>query len=144
MDITRMMPAPNLTVPSDSLESTRLPEHLKAQLSDTRIACARDLPKPVTAEVPDGIAKLCVVEDIEKLSAELKRHALPQAGGFVKREVPIVEPGTMKKTTVCVPKCSQRAGAKAVSREVLVGFAVRPGAPGILDREGPDEVRHVG
>ena len=57
---------------TSAITPPRLPKELQTQLSDTRIACARDLAKPVTAEVSDGIAKLRVVDDVEKLSAELK------------------------------------------------------------------------
>jgi hypothetical protein len=65
----RMMP---VRTPSDGRKSTKLPEQLQAQLSDTRIACSRYLTELAAGEVSCGVKELCMVKDIKKFSAELK------------------------------------------------------------------------
>src|SRR6266480_4611562 len=67
------------------------------QLPDTRIARAPEHEERSRVDVPRGIQKLCVIECIEELGAELQRPALREAHGLQQRQVRVVDSRSMEE-----------------------------------------------
>ena len=72
-------------------------------MPDTRIAGTRNEAE-ATSRInrPIGILELGVIEDVEELSPKFKIHALVNRRVLVKSDVPIVQSGTVEKSSIGV------------------------------------------
>jgi hypothetical protein len=86
----------------------RLPNELRAKLSDAWVARLGDLPKIRTADVAIRIYELRVVEYVEKFSADLERHGFPDRDDLRYSQIGVVETRAMEESAV------RRAEASAI------------------------------
>ena len=87
-----------------------LPVEFGADLADARIARLTDDSKaPEVADVPAGIHKLGVIEDVEEFEANIEGEILLDGGVLQDSEIRVVEAGTMEEAAVGSPECSRDA-----------------------------------
>src|SRR6266581_2141046 len=103
-----------------------LPDELRAELPDSRIAGATDDSEASAADVPARIVELDVVEDVEEFSPNLEGHLLCDRGPLRKPEIGIVETRAVEEPAVGSPESAAvRAGNLGNRIERAIGRGER-------------------
>jgi hypothetical protein len=84
-----------------------LPEELRADLADARIAGLGHVSEAPVANVPAGILELGVVENIEEFTSNLEGHLFSDGGPLQQPEIGIVEAWAVEEPAVGSPESSE-------------------------------------
>ena len=92
--------------------ASSLEKKLNGYLTDARIVGAGHKSEIGIEEVPLRFPELSMIEDIEKLGAELQALGFRQTQVFQQREIPVVEARSVKEAPAGIPKLSLRLSAE--------------------------------
>lgn len=83
-----------------------LEEQFQRHLADTWSVGARDKSESRAVEITTGFVELCVVEDVEKFSAQFEPEPFVQPEVFEQRHVEVVDARAVKEALVRVSETS--------------------------------------
>ncbi len=83
-----------------------LPDEFRTDLPNARIARTRDVTEVVAADVPAGIVKLRMVEDVEEFTSNLEMHCFIDWNHLGYSQIGIVESRAVEESPVRRPERS--------------------------------------
>src|SRR5450755_1353625 len=100
--------------------ATPSPDELRTDLPNPRIARTRNVAEGGAANVPGGIAKLRMIEDVEEFTPNLEVHCFIEWNHLRYAQIGIVDSRAMEESPVRRPE-SSAIGARSGPREIAVG-----------------------
>ena len=86
--------------------ATALPDEFRADLPNAWIAGTRDVTEILAANVPAGVAKLRMIEDIEEFTSNLEVHCFIDGNHLRYAQIGVVDSRAMEESTVRRPERS--------------------------------------
>ena len=86
--------------------ATALPDEFRTDLPNAWIARTRDVTKILAANVPAGVGKLRVIEDVEEFTSNLEVHCFIDWNHLGYAQIGIVDAGAVEKPPVRRPERS--------------------------------------
>src|SRR3954451_4345528 len=106
------------------LSTGLLPQKFQCQLRNARVSRAANLPDERAIDAQLRSVELCMIEEIKKLGAKLKRDGFGELCVFQERHVPVIQARYFHNVSTGVSERPQRSRRKAARIEVAVDGAL--------------------